>query len=114
MVTSISAMKHEGSLHILRFGPDPATGAERYSITYAPDDRRGGALPPYVVRSDSDLRRFLREIELGEPEVSRALTDVKLSGRVSLPSIVLSNDQLSRYGLGEMGIIQSVISYLST
>ena len=107
-------MKHEGTLHVRRLGPDPATGEDRYSITYAPYDRRGGALPPYVARSDADLRGFLREIGVEESRIDTVSFEVKSSGRASLPNIVLSDEQLKRYGLAEMSILESVISYLST
>lgn len=107
-------MKRGGSLHIIKLGPDSATGQGQYSVTYAPYDRRGGALPPYVVRGDSELRRFLQEIDVNEPAEDRAFAELNSSGRTSLHNVVLSDEQLKRYGLGEMGIIQSVISYLST
>jgi hypothetical protein len=107
-------MRHHGSLHVLRLGHDPNTGEERFSITYARYDRRGGALPPYVVRGERELLSFLENIGVDKSAAESLLAEMGAQGRGSLPNVVFTDEQLRRYGLGEMGIIQSVISYLST
>ena len=89
-------------------------GDDRYSITYAPYDKGGGALPAREARSLSELKQFLSDIGCDVSTIERVLNDLNTTGRASLPNVVLSDEQLKRYGLQEMGILQSVISYLST
>ncbi|MBI1848080.1 MAG: hypothetical protein HYR86_14060 [Candidatus Rokubacteria bacterium] len=107
-------MKRNGSLHILRLGLDPVRGEYRYYVTYARYDRRGGALPPYVLQSDSELLGFMREIGVEISDAASTLGDLKLTGHASLHNVGLTNEQLRKYGLEEMGVLESVISYLST
>ena len=45
-------MDREGSLNLLRLGPDPSTAVGRYALTYAPYDRGGGALPARRVQGE--------------------------------------------------------------
>lgn len=107
-------MPHHGTLRVLRLGHDPNTAEDRYSITYARYNRRGGALPPYVMRGERELLSFLEDIGVDKSAAESLLAEVRAQGRGSLPNVVITDEQLRRYGLGELGIIQSVISYLST
>ncbi len=107
-------MDHKGALHLLRLGPDPATGEEHFSVTYAPYEKRGGALSPYLARSVGELQTMLAKLRIDEAERNRALSEVRAGGHASLATVILSDADLKQYGLGEMGIIESVISYLST
>jgi len=107
-------MERTGSLHLLRLGTDLHTGKPRYSITYAPYDRRGGALPARLAGSTEELRGFLSEIHCDAAAIEQTVDAVEATGRASLPNVILSDDDLRRYGLMEMGIVESIISYLST
>ncbi len=107
-------MKRNGSLNVLLLGTDPATGVARYAITYAPYDRRGGALPAREARSETEVMSFLTEVGINPQARETAVAELRRSRRVSIPNVALSDEELRRYGLQEMGIIQSVISYLST
>jgi hypothetical protein len=107
-------MHQEGSLQILRLEEDPDSRQQRYSVAFAPYNRRGGALPSHVSRSDPELPGHRADQRFGEADIVQLLADVRRSGRASVPNVALSRDQLKKYGLQEMGILQSVISYLST
>jgi hypothetical protein len=107
-------MDKQGVLHIVRLTIEPDTGTSIYAITYAPYDQRGGALPAREVRGEDVLVSFLKQIRLDDPTISAVLSSLRISGRASVPNIALSDEQLKRYGLSEMGILQSILSYLST
>ena len=107
-------MNRTGSLHVLRLDVSSVAGDGRYSITYAPYDRGGGALPAREAGSVSELRQFFTDIACDASTIERVVEDLKTSGRASLSNVVLSDEQLKRYTLQEMGVLQSVISYLST
>jgi len=107
-------MDRTGSLHLLRLGADPATGIARYAVSYAPYDKGGGALPTRVVHGDDELVAFLRALNLDESTARGSVAEVAREGRASLPNVILSDEELRRHGLREMGILESVISYLST
>ncbi|PYN93286.1 MAG: hypothetical protein DMD91_30405 [Candidatus Rokuibacteriota bacterium] len=106
-------MQREGFLHVLRLG-DGLNGEGRYSITFAPYDRGGGALPAREARSPSELREFLSEIGCDGTTIERVVSELQANRRTSMPNVVLSDEQLKRYGLREMGVLQSVLSYLSS
>ena|SRR6266851_8939781 len=107
-------MQHEGTLHLLDFGPDPTTGVNRYAVNYASYDSHGGALPNVLRQGENGLRAFLAELQIEGSKIERALNDLHEHGRAVIQHVVLSDEQIKRYGLNEMGIIQSIISYLST
>jgi hypothetical protein len=107
-------MDRNGSLHLLRLGPDPDTGALRYAVSYAPYDKGGGALPTRVVRSDEELVTLLASLKIDESAARESVGTVRSKGRSSLSNVIVSDEELRRHGLHEMGILESVISYLST
>ncbi len=74
----------EGTLAILKMGVDRSTGAARHVISFAPYTHGGGALRTISRYGSEALRQFLIA------------------------------EQLKRYGLGEMSIGASIMSYLST
>src|SRR5258708_25925579 len=107
-------MNRNGSLHILRLGPDPTSGVQRYSISYAPYDGHGGALPTVSVRGEEALRDFLTSIHIPPDLADGAIREVSARGRTSVPNVALTDDELAGLGLKEMTILRSIISYLST
>ena len=107
-------MDRTGSLDLLRLGRDPATGVTRYAVSYAPYDRRGGALPTHVVDGEAELLALLTELKFDEGIARASIAQVRDNGRASLPNVVLSDEELRRHGLQEMGILESVLSYLSS
>jgi hypothetical protein len=107
-------MEKHGSLNIRRRGSDQSTGQLRYSLTYAPYDRGGGALPPRVAQTDDELKGLLIEIGLDQEIVERAVRTARVEGRVSIPDVTLTDEQVQRYGLKEMGIGASILSYIAS
>ena len=107
-------MEHHGTLHLLRLGPDSNTADTRYSVTYAPYARRGGALPAHHVTTLLELKAFLRQLHVGADEIKQAVLEVQEKKRASLPNIVLTDEELLKHGLQETSIVDSVITYLST
>ena|SRR5438874_9214499 len=107
-------MERSGSLHLLRLGSDPATDRTRYAVSYAPYDRRGGALPTRAVDGEAELVAFLTKLNVDEATARAVAAEARDKGRASLPNVVLSDQELRRHGLQEMGILESVISYLSS
>ena len=107
-------MNHEGTLRIVHLDADRRSGKPQYSVTYVPYSRGGGALPRRVIGGDDQLRDFLREVQVDQRTIDETLAQVRTAGSVSLQRIVLSDEQLQQHGLQEMGILESVISYLST
>src|SRR5947209_3563640 len=106
-------MERNGSLHVLRLGADPGTGATRYAASYTPYDKGGGAIPKRVVHGDEDLLALLHTLRVDDALAREVLAKVLAHGRTTLPNVVLLDDDLRRHGLQEMGILDSVISYLS-
>jgi hypothetical protein len=107
-------MDRNGSLHLLRLGADPSTGIDRYAISYAPYDKGGGALPTRAFAGEDAVIAFLKELRIDDATARRAITQVRQDGRTSLPNVVVSDQELQRHGLQELGILESVLSYLST
>ena len=107
-------MERNGTLHLLRLGPHSKTAATRYSVTYAPDAGRGGALPAHHVKTLLELEAFLRELHVDADEIKQAVLEVQEKKRASLPNVVLTDEELLKHGLQEMSIVDSVITYLST
>lgn len=107
-------MDRNGSLHLLRLGPDPDTSVVRYAVSYAPYDKGGGALPTRVVRGDDELAELLAGLKVDESVAHESVAAARSKGRSSLPHVIVSDEELRRHGLHEMGIFESVISYLST
>ena len=107
-------MERNGALHVLRLGANPLTGKDRYSITYTPYDKHGGALPSREAGSPSELQAFLCEIKCDRGMIDGVLSEIQSTGRASIPNVILSDDQLRGYGLQEMGVLQSILSYLSS
>ena len=106
-------MERHGSLHILRLRPDSSPGESRYRLTYAPYDRGSGALPPKVAETNDELKSFLTEIGLDRETVERAARTVQVERRASIPDVTLTDDQVEHYGLKEMGIGASILSYIA-
>jgi len=67
-----------------------------------------------VVHGDDELVAFLRALNLDESTARGSVAEVAREGRASLLNVILSDEELRRHGLREMGILESVISYLST
>ena len=107
-------MNHNGSLHVLKLGPDPVSGLTRYAMSYAAYDKGGGALPTHVAHGESDLEAVLKDLNVDGANAHATAVEARDNGRASLPNVVLSDDELRRHGLKEMGILDSVISYLSS
>ena len=107
-------MEKHGSLNIRRRGSDPSTGQPRYSLTYAPYDRGGGALPRRIAQTGDELASLLIEIGLDQEIVERSVRTARAEGRASIPDVTLTDDQVQRYGLKEMGIGASILSYIAS
>jgi len=106
-------MNHEGTLQSAKLDVDRRSGKPQYSVTYVPYSRGGGALPRRVITGDDQLTDFLRELGVDQRTIDETLTEVRAAGSVPLQRIVLSDEQLRRHGLHEMGILESVLSSLS-
>jgi hypothetical protein len=107
-------MQRTGTLRVLQLGPDPTTGDHRYALRYSPYDKGGGALPARIARGENDLKALLAELKIDDSTVRNIIGDVHRSGAAAIPSVVLTDDELRRHGLQEMGIVESVFSYLAS
>ena len=104
----------EGTLAILKMGVDQSTGAARYVISFAPYTHGGGALRTISRDGSEALRQFLIEVGLPSEQAGSIVKHVEETNRASIPNVQLTAEQLKRYGLGEMSIGASIMSYLST
>ena len=105
-------MRIEGTLRIVPFDQDPATF--RYSVTFAPYDSRGGALPQLRLCDGDALRAFLLEIGVSAATINDVLNELAGKGSAALQNTVLSLEQLRRYKLLELGIGESIMRYISS
>jgi hypothetical protein len=103
----------EGTLAILKMGVDRSTGAARHVISFAPYTHGGGALRTMSRYGSEALRQFLIELGLPSEQAASMVKQVEETNR-AIPNVQLTAEQLKRYGLGEMSIGASIMSYLST
>ena len=89
----------EGSLHIIRHSPPPGSNDEIYAITFSPYLSPGGALRPKVIYGTEALIKFLVD-EVGIPlsEAERYVTALNEQSNVSIPQVVLRQNDSQRLG----------------
>ena len=89
----------EGALHIVKhISPEPQR-QEAYSVIFSSYLGTGGAASPRVFFDRNHLQQFLLdEIRVDGEAVAQALRDLEARRVASIPSIVLTNDQLDQLG----------------
>ena len=97
----------EGTLSIVRF--DDESG---YAVVFEPLRAGGGALPQLRLPTNEALRAFLLNIGLPEATAEELLTELKASGSVSRHTVA-PFEMLRRYELLQLGVVESILRYLS-
>ena len=97
----------EGTLRIVRF--DDESG---YAVVFAPVHSGGGALPQLRLPTRESLRAFLFDIGFSEAAAEELLTELKASGSMSRHTMA-PFEMLRRYELLQLGVVQSILRYLS-
>jgi hypothetical protein len=120
-------MKYTGTLEIFRVGPFFPTDTAQYVVTYAPESAeaeagetlRPGALEALQARlrqrvfsGEEALTGWLGEIGIPQDTINRVVKELRFPGRTRISSVVLSDEQLTDYGL-QWTIGTKILSYLS-
>jgi hypothetical protein len=97
----------EGTLRIVRFDDDSG-----YAVVFAPLRSGGGALPQLRLATSEALRAFMLDLGVSEAPAEEILTELKASGSVSR-HMVAPFEMLRRYELLQLGVMESILRYLS-
>lgn len=97
----------EGTLRIVRF--DDETG---YSAVFVPAHPGGGALPQLRLPTRESLRAFLLDIGFKEATAEEILSELEVTAAVSRYTAA-PLEMLRRYELLQLGIVESILRYLS-
>ena len=97
----------EGTLRIVMF--DDGSG---YSAMFAPDQSTGGALPQLRLPTRESLRAFLFDIGFKETAAEELLSELAAPGVVSRHTTA-PLEMLRRYELLQLGVVESILRYLS-
>jgi len=97
----------EGTLRIVRF--DDESG---YAVVFAPVRSGGGALPQLRLPTRESLRAFLHDIGLSDATAEEILSELKAGGSVSRHTVA-PFEMLRRYELLQLGVVESILRYLS-
>ena len=97
----------EGTLRIVRF--DDESG---YAVVFAPLRAGGGALPQLRLPTRESLRAFLLDIGFSEATTEEILTELAVAGAVSRHTTA-PFEMLRRYELLQLGVVESILRYLS-
>ena len=97
----------EGTLRVVKF--DDESG---YSAVFIPDQRGGGALPQLRLPTHESLRAFLLDIGFSEATADEFLTELVTADSVSRHTAA-PVDMLRRYELLQLGVVESILRYLS-
>ena len=100
---------YEGKLRILRIDKAPV-----YWIMFLPYHTGGGAIPRYVSKGKERLRQVLTDLDIDSFIIDQALENLDDKGESAIDHVVLSTDQIRRYGLGELGVLNSIRTYIGS
>ena len=126
-------MKYTGTLRVRRVDPSVVKTPRMYVVTFAPgsvamtsnadavepewvatfwhgmfEDR----LKPHTIHGDEKLTALLAGLDMPQEASNRALEELRQQGSASIAPVVLSDTQLSRYGL-LWTVGAKILSYLS-
>jgi hypothetical protein len=115
-------MQYAGTLRIIRVEPPTVDTPRTYVVTYAPDvlvEAEPGAkipsgyqLKPHTAHGDENLIALLVGLNIHGGAIDRALEELHQQGSTLIAPVVLSDEELSRYGL-QWTVGSKILSYLS-
>jgi len=79
---------------------------------FAPDQLGGGAIPQLRLPTRESLKAFLLDIGFPEATTDEILTEVAAAGTASRHTNA-PFEMLRRYGLLQLGVVESILRYLS-
>ena len=96
-----------GTLRIVRF--DDESG---YSAVFVPDHAGGGALPQLRLPTRESLRAFLLDLGFSEQTAEEILAEIDVKATTSRHTVA-PIEMLRRYELLQLGVVESILRYLT-
>ncbi len=91
---------HEGNLHIVPNRPAPPSTEWSYIVSFAEVGRHAqpGPLKTVTITGDATLQNFLEHIGISATHAGAHIQRVK-SGSASIPTVIMTDDQIKKAGL---------------
>lgn len=106
---------HEGKLRILRIDKTtPADHQAIYWVMFFPYRASGGAIPRHICYGEENLRKALSDLGIEMFYIDQTMKDLEDKKDSCIDHVLLNNDQLRRYGLGELGVFDSIRTYIGS
>ena len=117
-------MQYIGTLRIFRVEPPAVNTPRTYVVTFVLESIEAeegeilqrwpleNELKPHTSHGDDHLTTLLVGLGIPQDAINRALEELRQQGSTSIPSVVLSDAQLSQSGL-QWTVGSKILSYLS-